>query len=54
MLPKPSLPWSVQHRWALHQATQRPPLVFKWEPILLKRLSYTPDSYKRVGHPYLR
>ena len=47
MLPTPSLPRSVQHRWTLRQATQRPPLVFivganpaesalihEWAPVL--------------------
>ena len=28
MLPKPSQPRSVQHRWALRQATQRPPGIY--------------------------
>jgi len=44
VLPKPSRPRSVQHRWALRQATQRPPPWYlQWAPIQLT------CSYTRVG-----
>ena len=48
MLPKASLPRSVQHRWALRQATQCPPGIYSREPIQLKVL-LSNRSYKRVG-----